>query len=129
MPDPTDFSSLRESANAPTKSAAQLRELAYAQIKQRIISCEYRPGDAEMVGQADLHRLQSLADLRPQFASLLVVEEQGGALGVQEARRLAHHFLQQRAELDVGSDLGNDVDELHLLASADPAVLAQHQPQ
>ena len=46
MPDPTDFSSLRESANAPTKSAAQLRELAYAQIKQRIISCEYRPGDA-----------------------------------------------------------------------------------
>ena len=45
MSEPIDFSSSRQPATAP-KSAAQLRELAYAQIKQRIISCEYRPGDA-----------------------------------------------------------------------------------
>jgi DNA-binding GntR family transcriptional regulator len=32
--------------NAVTKGAANLRELAYAQIKQRIISCEFRPGEA-----------------------------------------------------------------------------------
>lgn len=31
---------------APQKSAATLRELAYKQIKQRIISCELRPGEA-----------------------------------------------------------------------------------
>ena len=45
MSEPINFSSSRQPATAP-KSAAQLRELAYAQIKQRIISCEYRPGDA-----------------------------------------------------------------------------------
>jgi DNA-binding GntR family transcriptional regulator len=33
-------------AEAPLKSAASLRELAYRQIKQRIISCELRPGEA-----------------------------------------------------------------------------------
>jgi hypothetical protein len=78
---------------------------------------EHRAGDAEVVGQADLHRLQALADFRPQFAGLFVVEEQRRALGIEQPRRLAHDLLQQRAQLDVGSDLGNDIDELHFLAS------------
>jgi len=46
MPEPIEFPSPRRPVIAPTNSAAQLRELAYAQIKQRIISCEFRPGDA-----------------------------------------------------------------------------------
>jgi hypothetical protein len=48
---------------------------------------------------------------------LFVVEEQRRALGVEQARGFAHHLLQQRAELDVGGDLGDDVDELHFLAA------------
>ena len=68
-----------------------------------------------MIGQADLHRGQSLTDFRPQFVGLVVVEEQRRALGVEHARRFAHHLLQQRADLDVGGDLGDDVEEFEFL--------------
>ena len=82
----------------------------------RLARGEHRAGNAQMVGQANLHRVQSLTDFRPEFVGLLVVQKQRRALGVQQAGCLAHDLLQQRAKLDVGRDLGNDVNELHLLA-------------
>lgn len=45
-------------AKPPAKGAASLRELAYAQIKQRIISCDLRPGDA--INEAQLTHLLGL---------------------------------------------------------------------
>lgn len=58
MPEPIDFPQQNRPRLAPTKNAAQLRELAYAQIKQRIISCEFRPGDA--INEAQLASLLGL---------------------------------------------------------------------
>lgn len=55
MPKSIDVPSALQPATPMTKSAAQLRELAYAQIKQRIISCEFRPGDA--INEAQLAAL------------------------------------------------------------------------
>ena len=81
----------------------------------RLAHGEHGAGDTDMVGQADLHRLQPLADFRPELIGLLVVEEQSRTLGVQHARRLAHDLLQQRTDLDVGSDLRHDVEEFELL--------------
>ena len=58
MPKSIDVSSHQQSTPPLIKSAAQLRELAYAQIKQRIISCEFRPGDA--INEAQLAALLGL---------------------------------------------------------------------
>ena len=65
---------------------------------------EHGTGDTQMIGQADLHRLQTLADFRPQLVGLFLVEEQRRALGIQQARCLAHDLLQQGPQLDVGGD-------------------------
>lgn len=45
-------------AKPPAKGAASLREQAYAQIKQRIIACDLRPGDA--INEAQLTHLLGL---------------------------------------------------------------------
>ncbi|PTR29599.1 GntR family transcriptional regulator [Pseudomonas sp. GV085] len=45
-------------ANTPANGAANLRELAYSQIKQRIITCEFRPG--EPINEAHLTSLLGL---------------------------------------------------------------------
>jgi len=45
-------------ASTPVKSGASMRELAYAQIKQRIITCQLRPGDA--INEAQLTQLLGL---------------------------------------------------------------------
>ena len=81
----------------------------------RLASGEHRAGDTDVVGQADLHRFQPLADFRPELIGLLVVEEQRRSLGVQHTRRFAHDLLQQRTDLDVGSDFRHDVEEFELL--------------
>ena len=44
-------------------------------------------GDAEVVREADLRGLDALTDLGPELLRLLVVQEQGRALGVEHARR------------------------------------------
>lgn len=46
MPDPIDIASFSKGPKPVVKSAANLRELAYAELKRRIISCELRPGEA-----------------------------------------------------------------------------------
>ena len=68
-----------------------------------------------MVGQADLHGLQALPHLGPQLPCLLVVQEQGGTLGLEHARGLAHHLAQQHPDVDLRGDIGHHVQKLHLL--------------
>jgi DNA-binding GntR family transcriptional regulator len=53
-----DSVSTEPTAKPALKGGASLRELAYAQIKQRIISCELRPGDA--INEAQLTNLLGL---------------------------------------------------------------------
>ena len=82
----------------------------------RLARGEDSPGDAEVSRQADLHRLQPLANLRPQFLRLLVVKKQRGTVGVEQPSCLPHHPAEQRPELDVGGNLRDDLDKLHLLS-------------
>ena len=52
-----------------------------------------------------------LADPGQQLVGLLVVEEERGAVGFEHARRLAHHLEQHGAELDVGGDVGDQIEK------------------
>ena len=93
----------------------------------RLAGGEHGAGDAEVVGEANLHRLQPLPHFGPKFVGLVVVKEQGRALGVEHARRFAHHLLQQRAELDVRGHLRHHVDKLHLLLAHRLHALDEHR--
>lgn len=58
MLDSIDSPSVDPTGKPAAKGAASLREQAYAQIKQRIIACDLRPGDA--INEAQLTQLLGL---------------------------------------------------------------------
>ncbi len=82
----------------------------------RLAAGEHRAGDADRVGKSDLHdAVVPFGDPGDEFRRPAVVQEQGGPLGVEHRRRLGHHPQQQRVEVDLGRDVGDEIDELHLL--------------
>lgn len=138
MPDPIDFSSLRESANAPTKSAAQLRELAYAQIKQRIISCEYRPGDAINEAQLTaalgigrtpihqaLHRLEveGMVTIMPRKGVMVTSLSLNDVLDMIEVR-VSNEQLCVKLAVERATDA--DIQAMRDILEQTPALLAKH---
>lgn len=58
MLDSIDLTNVDHAGKPAAKSGASLRELAYEQIKQRIISCHLRPGEA--INEAQLTQLLGL---------------------------------------------------------------------
>ena len=81
------------------------------------------PGDAGGLGEPDLAHRVALGDPREQLARALVAQEQRRTLGVQHAGRLGHHPLEERVEIELGGDVGDEPEELHLLGPAPVEVL------
>ena len=138
MSDLIDLSSLRESANAPTKSAAQLRELAYAQIKQRIISCEYRPGDAINEAQLTaalgigrtpihqaLHRLEveGMVTIMPRKGVMVTALSLNDVLDMIEVR-VSNEQLCVKLAVERATDA--DIQAMRDILEQTPALLAKH---
>jgi len=138
MSEPTDFSSQRPLAMAPTKSAAQLRELAYAQIKQRIISCEYRPGDAINEAQLTaalgigrtpihqaLHRLEveGMVTIMPRKGVMVTALSLNDVLDMIEVR-VSNEQLCIKLAVERATDA--DIQSMRDILDCTPALLAKH---
>ena len=137
MSEPIDFSSSRQPATAP-KSAAQLRELAYAQIKQRIISCEYRPGDAINEAQLTaalgigrtpihqaLHRLEveGMVTIMPRKGVMVTALSLNDVLDMIEVR-VSNEQLCVKLAVERATDA--DIQAMRDILEQTPALLAKH---
>ena len=137
MSEPIDFSSSRQTATAP-KSAAQLRELAYAQIKQRIISCEYRPGDAINEAQLTaalgigrtpihqaLHRLEveGMVTIMPRKGVMVTALSLNDVLDMIEVR-VSNEQLCVKLAVERATDA--DIQAMRDILEQTPALLAKH---
>ena len=76
---------------------------------------EHRARDAGGLGEPDLPHRVTLGHPGEQLVSALVTQEQRGALGAQHAGGLGHHPLEERVEVELGGDVGDEPEELHLL--------------
>lgn len=138
MPEPTNFISHHPTAVAPTKSAAQLRELAYAQIKQRIISCEYRPGDAINEAQLTaalgigrtpihqaLHRLEveGMVTIMPRKGVMVTALSLNDVLDMIEVR-VSNEQLCVKLAVERAKD--TDIQAMRDILERTPALLAKH---
>ena len=71
----------------------------------------HRPGDAAVHGDADLlHAAQPLRHLGPQLAALAVDEEQGAAVGFDDARAGVDDQLEQPVEVPLGDEGFGDLE-------------------
>ena len=75
--------------------------------------CEDGAGDAEMVRKADLE-LELVPHEAEQLGVPLVVQEDRRAIAVEHPRGLRHDAPQQRRQLELGREIGDDVEELDL---------------
>jgi DNA-binding GntR family transcriptional regulator len=138
MSEPNDFPSHRQPAIAPTKSAAQLRELAYAQIKQRIISCEFRPGDAINEAQLTaalglgrtpihqaLHRLEveGMVTIMPRKGVMVTALSLNDVLDMIEVR-VSNEQLCIKLAVERAHD--SDIQAMRDILERTPALLAKH---
>lgn len=138
MTEPIDFSSHRQPAIAPVKSAAQLRELAYAQIKQRIISCEFRPGDAINEAQLTaalglgrtpihqaLHRLEveGMVTIMPRKGVMVTALSLNDVLDMIEVR-VSNEQLCIKLAVERAHD--SDIQAMRDILERTPALLAKH---
>lgn len=138
MPEPTDFSNHSQPAIAPSKSAAQLRELAYAQIKQRIISCEFRPGDAINEAQLTaalglgrtpihqaLHRLEveGMVTIMPRKGVMVTALSLNDVLDMIEVR-VSNEQLCIKLAVERAHD--SDIQAMRDILERTPALLAKH---
>lgn len=138
MSRPTDFSGNHSPLAAPTKSAAQLRELAYAQIKQRIISCEFRPGDAineaqltAMLGigrtpiHQALHRLEveGMVTIMPRKGVMVTALSLNDVLDMIEVR-VSNEQLCVKLAVERAKDA--DIQAMRDILDQTPALLAKH---
>ncbi|MBW1250759.1 GntR family transcriptional regulator [Pseudomonas tolaasii] len=138
MSRPTDFPGNPSALVAPTKSAAQLRELAYAQIKQRIISCEFRPGDAINEAQLTaalgigrtpihqaLHRLEveSMVTIMPRKGVMVTALSLNDVLDMIEVR-VSNEQLCVKLAVERAKDA--DIQAMRDILEQTPALLANH---
>ena len=72
-------------------------------------------GDARGLGEPDLPDRVAFRDPCEQLVGALVAQEQGGPLGPEHAGGLGHHPLEERVEVELGGDVGDEAEELHLL--------------
>ncbi len=84
----------------------------------RLAGGEDRARDADVVGEADLPDAVALGHAGEQLVGPVVVEEQRRPVGVEDARRLADDPLEQGAQVELGGDVGHEVEELALLRLA-----------
>lgn len=129
-----DSSTLPEST---AKSGASLREVAYTQIKQRIISCTLRPGEAineahltQLLGlgrtpvHQALHRLEmeGMVTILPRKGVMVTPISLNDILDMIEVRRcneqLCVKLAVERAQLD-------DFQRMRAIIERTPALLAQ----
>ena len=80
--------------------------------------CEHRPGDAEMVGQADFAHPGPLGDAGVEFARLRIIEEERRAVGLQHAGDFGHDPLQEGIDLQFRREVGHEVEKFQLALSA-----------
>ncbi|MBW4791176.1 GntR family transcriptional regulator [Pseudomonas tolaasii] len=138
MSRPTDFPGNPSTLVAPTKSAAQLRELAYAQIKQRIISCEFRPGDAINEAQLTaalgigrtpihqaLHRLEveGMVTIMPRKGVMVTALSLNDVLDMIEVRVSNEQLC---VKLAVERAKAADIQAMRDILEQTPALLANH---
>lgn len=138
MFEPTDLSSNPSPAIAPAKSAAQLRELAYAQIKRRIISCEFRPGDAINEAQLTaalgigrtpihqaLHRLEveGMVTIMPRKGVMVTALSLNDVLDMIEVR-VSNEQLCVKLAVERAKDA--DIQAMRDILERTPALLAKH---
>ncbi|ARB27414.1 GntR family transcriptional regulator [Pseudomonas tolaasii] len=138
MSRPTDFPGNPSTLVAPTKSAAQLRELAYAQIKQRIISCEFRPGDAINEAQLTaalgigrtpihqaLHRLEveGMVTIMPRKGVMVTALSLNDVLDMIEVR-VSNEQLCVKLAVERAKDA--DIQAMRDILEQTPALLANH---
>lgn len=138
MLEPIDLSSNRGPAIAPTKSAAQLRELAYAQIKQRIISCEFRPGDsineaqltaALGIGRTPIHQalhrleVEGMVTIMPRKGVMVTALSLNDVLDMIEVR-VSNEQLCIKLAVERAHDA--DIQAMRDILEQTPALLVKH---
>ncbi len=124
--DPDGFTGLVDERNAEDRSGEEaglgVERRVEAQIGIRVrdvdglATGEHRAGDAHRVGEADLvDVVVSLRDASDQLGRAGVVQEERRPFGVEHDGGLGHDAEQQCVEVDLGGDVGDEIDELHLL--------------
>lgn len=121
----------------PLKSAASLRELAYKQIKQRIISCDLRPGEAinetqliNLLGlgrtpiHQALHRLEvdGMVTILPRKGVMVTPVSLNDVLDMIEVR-VCNEQLCVKLALERAQD--SDFKAMRAILDRTPALLAQ----
>ncbi|WP_407310489.1 GntR family transcriptional regulator [Pseudomonas sp. nanlin1] len=138
MAEPIDLAQHRRPSGIPNSNAAQLRELAYAQIKQRIISCELRPGDsineaqlAALLGlgrtpiHQALHRLEveGMVTIMPRKGVMVTALSLNDVLDMIEVR-VSNEQLCIKLAVERAHD--SDIKAMRDILDRTPALLASH---
>jgi len=76
---------------------------------------EYRPRDADAVGEADFGCPESLAQPGVQLVGFFIIQKKGGAFGVQHPHGFRHNLAQECAQVDFGGRFGHHVKKRHFL--------------
>ena len=89
----------------------------------RLAGGEDRPRDAGGLGESDLAHAIAFRDPGEQLVRPFVAQEQRRTIRAQHSGRLGHHALQERVEIQLGRDVRDQAEELHLLGPAQMDVL------